>query len=211
LARALEEARLGKFPFSPELLETMQMIPSYYLRYYYHPDEVLAEQKAAGHTRAEEVQAIDAELLKIYSDPLLAQKPAFLEKRGGAHYSTAAVALISAVYNDKGEVHIVNVRNQGAVPDLPEHVVVEVPARVDHQGARPLPGRPLPPAIRGLIQAVKAYEELAVEAAVTGDERLALQALLVHPLVPSFAVAQGLWKALKEAHRSYLPQFFREP
>lgn len=209
--QALERARRGEFPFAPALLETLGLIPSYYLRYYYHHDEVLAEQKRAGRTRAEEVQAIDAELLRMYADPALARKPELLGKRGGAHYSTAAVALISAIHNDRGEVHIVNVRNEGAIPDLPAQAVVEVPAVVDGEGAHPLPCGPLPPQVRGLVQAVKAYEELTVEAAVGGDERRALQALLAHPLVPSFSVAQGLWRALKEAHRSYLPQFFRAP
>jgi 6-phospho-beta-glucosidase len=210
-AEALDRARRGELPFSPDLLEILGMIPSYYLRYYYHHDEVLAEQRAAGKTRAEEVQAIDAELLRMYADPALVRKPELLGKRGGAYYSTAAVTLISAIYNDKREVHIVNVRNDGAIPDLSADAVVEVPALVDREGAHPLPCGPLPPQIRGLVQALKSYEELTVEAAVTGDERRTIQALLAHPLVPSFAVAQGLWKALKEAHRPYLPQFFRAP
>ncbi len=211
LSLAVKMARGGEFPFSPELLETLELIPSYYLRYYYHHDEVLAEQRAAGKTRAEEVQAIDAELLRIYADPAMDRKPELLSKRGGAHYSTAAVTLICAIHNNKGEVHIVNVRNDGAIPDLPAHAVVEVPATVDREGAHPLPCGPVPPQIRGLVQAVKAYEELTVDAALTGDEGRALQALLAHPLVPSFAVAQRLWKSLKEAHRPYLPQFFRTP
>jgi 6-phospho-beta-glucosidase len=65
----------------------------------------------------------------------------------------------------------------------------------------------MPPAIRGLTQAVKAYEELAVLAGAEGDEQAALQALVAHPLVPSFDAAQGLWAAIKEANRDYLPQF----
>ncbi len=207
LAAALEQARRGTFPFSPCLLETLSLIPSHYLRYYYHHDEVLAEQKQALKTRAEEVQEIDEELLKLYADPALIKKPALLEKRGGAHYSTAAVALISAIFNNKKEVQIVNVQNRTALPDLPYEAVVEVPARIDREGAHPLPSSPLPKPVRGLVEAVKAYEELALEAAITGDERLALQALLAHPLVPSFSAAQGLWRAIKAAHRPYLPQF----
>jgi 6-phospho-beta-glucosidase len=65
------------------------------------------------------------------------------------------------------------------------------------------------PAILGLTQAVKAYEELTVRAAVEGDEQSALQALLAHPLVPSFKVAQQLWTAIKQANKPYLPQFGR--
>ncbi|MEN3010555.1 MAG: hypothetical protein ABDI20_06230 [Candidatus Bipolaricaulaceae bacterium] len=125
--------------------------------------------------------------------------------------SMAAVALLCAIHNDKREVHIVNVCNRGTIPDLPREAVVEVPAVVDREGAHPLPLAPMPQAVRGLVHAVKAYEELTVEAAVQGDERLALQALLTHPLVPSFSVAQGLWRAIKEAHRFYLPQFAGTP
>jgi len=206
-AVALEQARRGAFPFSPALLETLGLIPSYYLRYYYHHDEVLAEQKHALKTRGEEVQAIDKELFALYADPSLTQKPALLEKRGGAHYSTAAVALISAIYNNKSEIHIVNVQNKSAVPDLPHSAVVEVPARINQDGAHPLPTACLPRQVRGLVQAVKAFEELTIEAAVTGSKRAALQALLAHPLVPSFSVAQGLWREIKKAHIHFLPQF----
>jgi len=207
LESAIARARAGEFPFSPQLLETLGMIPSYYLTYYYNHDQVVAEQRQAGKTRGEEVQEIEASLLELYADPNLRHKPALLEKRGGAHYSTVAVAVISAIHRDKGEVHIVNTRNNGALPDLPSDCVAELPSVINGSGARALPVAPLPPAIRGLVQAVKAYEELTVLAAAEGDERAALQALLAHPLVPSFAVAQGLWSAIKEANRAYLPQF----
>lgn len=206
-AAAVEQARSGVFPFSPDLLEALRLIPSYYLRYYYHHDEVVEEQKKALKTRAEEVQEIDRELFRLYADPALSKKPALLEKRGGAHYSTAAVSLISAVYNNKGEIQIVNLQNRTAIPDLSHEAVVEVPARIDRNGAHPIPTSPLPKQVRGLVQAVKAYEELTLEAAITGDEHLALQALLAHPLVPSFSVAHNLWRAIKAAHRPYLPQF----
>jgi len=207
LEGAIASARAGESPFSPQLLETLGMLPSYYLNYYYNHDQVVAEQRQAGKTRGEEVQEIEARLLELYADPSLTRKPELLEKRGGAHYSTVAVAVISAIHRDTGEVHIVSTRNDGALPDLPPHCVVELPSVINRRGAQAVPVAPMPPAIRGLVQAVKAYEELAVLAAVEGDERAALQALLVHPLVPSFAVAQGLWAAIREANRAYLPQF----
>ncbi len=211
LARAIDEARRGAkglFPFSPELLETLGMLPCYYLRYYYHHDEVLEEQRKARKTRGEEVQEIEERLLTMYADPRLASKPKELEKRGGALYSTAAVSLIAAIVGDKKEVHIVNSRNGGAVADLPDASVVEVPCLVGKAGPIPLTVGRLPATIKGLIQLVKAYEELAIDAAVTGDRRTALQALLVHPLVPGFRVAKGLSDAILDANREYLPQFF---
>ncbi len=209
LETAVAQARAGESPFSPELLETLAMLPSYYLNYYYNHDRVVAEQRQAMKTRGEVVQQIEAGLLELYADPNLSHKPKLLEKRGGAHYSTAAVAVISAIHHDKGEVHIVNTRNNGALPDLPPHCVVELPSVISRSGAQAIPVTPMSPATRGLTQAVKAYEELTVLAGVEGDEQVALQALLAHPLAPSFAVAQELWAAIKEVNRAYLPQFER--
>jgi len=200
-------ARAGESPFSPELLETLGMLPSYYLTYYYNHDQMVAEQRRAEKTRGEVVQEIEASLLELYADPNLKHKPKLLEKRGGAHYSTVAVAVISAIHHDEGEVHIVNTLNNGALSDLPPHCVVELPSVINGSGVRAIPVAPMPPVIRGLTQAVKAYEELTVLAGAEGDEQAALQALLAHPLVPSFAVAQGLWAAIKEANRAYLSQF----
>ena len=211
LAKAVEEARRGVrglFPFSPEVIETLDMLPCYYLRYYYHHDQVLEEQKKAGRTRGEEVQEIEEKLLARYADPHLVSKPQELEKRGGALYSTAAVSLVAAIVGNKNEVHIVNGRNRSAIPDLPEGSVVEVPCLVGAGGAIPLTAGRLPAAIRGLIHSVKAYEELTVEAGVSGDRRAAVQALASHPLVASFAVATELVEVILEANRDYLPQFF---
>jgi 6-phospho-beta-glucosidase len=207
LEGAMALARAGESTFSPELLETLRMLPSYYLTYYYNHDQVAAEQRSAEKTRGAVVQEIEASLLELYADPDLRHKPKLLEKRGGAYYSTVAVAVISAIHHDKGEVHIVNTRNNGALPGLPSECVVELPSVINGSGARAIPVAPMPPAIRGLAQAVKAYEELTVLAIVEGNEQAALQALLAHPLVPSYAVAQGLWAAIKKANRAYLSQF----
>jgi len=208
---AIERAEGGEFPFSSELIKISRLIPSYYLRYYYHHDEVLTEIQKTGKTRAEVVAEIDAELLRLYSDPSLTEPPSLLNRRGGAHYSTAAVTLISAMHNNKGEVQILNVQNLRAIPELPRGAVVEVPCVVKRSSVMPLPQKPLPPEIRGLIQAVKAYEELTIKAAVEGDEKSALQALLAHPFVTTFSQAKALWQAIKKANQAYLTRFlFRD-
>jgi 6-phospho-beta-glucosidase len=62
--------------------------------------------------------------------------------------------------------------------------------------------------MRGLVQAVKAYEELAVRAALSGDRRVASRALLANPLVGDWEIAEPLLDALLEANRPYLPRFF---
>ena len=211
LAKAIEEARQAKdgpSVFDPELLESLGMLPCYYLRYYYHQEQVVEEQRKAGRTRGEAVLDMETRLLAMYADPQLDEKPPELEQRGGAHYSSAAVSLIAAIARNKNELHIVNCENRGALADLPVDSVVELPCLVGAAGAIPRSVGRLPAGIRGLIQAVKAYEELTISAAVTGDRQRALQALLAHPLVPSFRVAKALLADILEANRSYLPQFF---
>ncbi len=192
---------------APDYLKALGMVPNYYLRYFVHPDLVLNEQLRAEETRAEYLQQVEAELLEMYRDPALKEKPELLNTRGGAHYSTAAVHLIRAIALDRREVQIVNVQNQQSICDLPPESVVEVPAVIGKKGAQPLVMGSLPPSIRGLVAAVKAYEQLTVEAAVTGDEDTARMALLAHPLVPSWDIATALWQDIKAAHQQYLPQF----
>jgi 6-phospho-beta-glucosidase len=188
------------------LIRALGALPSYYLHYYYATRDVLAEQLAGG-TRAEDVMAIERELLEMYRDPTLDRKPALLQERGGAFYSEAAAQLIASLHAGTGDVQVVDVRNDGAIPDLPAGAVVEVPARIDREGAHPLPLAPLAPEIRGLVQAAKAYEELAIRAATTGDRRIALLALLANPLVPDLRAAEGLLAAILEANAPFLPRF----
>ena len=191
-----------------ELLLGLGAIPSYYLRYYYLFDSVLADQLSEGHeTRAEEVIEIETRLLEMYRDPHLTEKPALLADRGGAFYSEAAAELIASLHDGSGDIQVVNVRNEGCLPDLPADAVVEIPARVDRDGAHPLPLAPLDPLMRGLVQQMKAYEELAVAAARSGDRGIALKALLANPLIRNWEVARPLLDALLAANVAHLPRF----
>jgi 6-phospho-beta-glucosidase len=189
------------------LVRTLGMLPSSYLRYYYQYDEVVAEQRE-GPTRAEEVMAIEGQLLEMYRDPNLDEKPALLGNRGGAFYSEAAAQLIASLHDGAGDVQVVDVRNDGSLPDLPDDAVVEVPAVIDRDGAHPVRLAALPTEIVGLVQDAKAYERLAVRAAIGGDRRAALLALLANPLVGRWAMAEALLDALLEANRAHLPRFF---
>jgi 6-phospho-beta-glucosidase len=191
-----------------DLVRVLEAIPSYYLRYYYQFDEVLAEQLSDGHeTRAEEVIDIENRLLEMYRDPHLAEKPALLADRGGAFYSEAAAQLIASLHDGAGDIQVVNVRNNGALPDLPNDAVVEIPARVDRDGAHPLPLAPLAPEMRGLVLQAKAYEELAIEAARSGDRDVALRALLANPLVGRWEIADQLLTEILAANQVHLPRF----
>jgi 6-phospho-beta-glucosidase len=191
-----------------DLIRTLGSIPSYYLRYYYETARVVADQRD-GHTRAQDVIDIEARLLDLYRDETLTEKPELLARRGGAFYSEAAAQLIASLHDGAGDIQVVDTRNDGALPDLAATAVVEIPARIDRDGAHPLPLAPLGAEIRGLVQQVKAYEELAIETAMSGDRGSALRALMANPLVGDWAIAEPLLEALLEANRAYLPRFFR--
>jgi 6-phospho-beta-glucosidase len=191
------------------LLDELGVLPSYYLRYYYATREVLAEQ-LAGVPRAQVVAETERELLRLYEDPRLAEKPELLETRGGAFYSEAAAALMASLAGDDGRVHVVNVRNQGTIAGLADDDVVEAPARIGSAGASPVAQAPLAPELLGLVQRVAAYERLAVKAAVGGDRTAAFKALLAHPLVGQAAPAEQLLEGLLRAGAAYLPQFAPE-
>jgi 6-phospho-beta-glucosidase len=188
------------------LVSAVGAIPSYYLRYYYQTREVVEAQRA-GHTRAQEVIDIERELLEMYQDQGLAEKPALLANRGGAFYSEAAAQLIASLHDGAGDIQVVDIRNDGALPGLPDDAVVEIPATIDRDGAHPLPLSPMTPDMLGLVQAVKAYERLAIQAALSGDRRVALRALLANPLVGDYDIAVPLLEALLEANRAHLPRF----
>ena len=190
-------------------LETLGMIPNYYLQYFYYTDKKLAEQKKWPPSRAEEVMGIEKDLLREYANPALTEPPADLMKRGGAYYSTLATQLINSHHNNLGQVHVVNVRNNGAVKEWNPDWVLELPAKVDSDGVHPLSADPLPASCFGLISAVKMYELLTVEAAVHGDRNAAYQAMLVHPLGPSADKINEVLDDLLETNKQWLPQFFK--
>jgi 6-phospho-beta-glucosidase len=193
----------------PELIRAVGSVPSYYLHYYYLTGRILAEQQREGATtRAEEVMAIEAGLLELYRDPTLDTKPKLLEERGGAFYSDAAAALVASLHAGTGDVQVVNVRNDGAIPNLPDDAVVEVAATVDREGAHPLAVDPLADDMLALVEHAKAYELLAARAATTGDRGDALRALMTNPLVRDFDQAQPMLDDLLEHNRAYLPRYF---
>ncbi len=187
-----------------ELLLQLGVVPSYYLRYFYAHDEVVRELREKP-SRAAEVAAIEKELLDLYADPSLDEKPALLEQRGGAYYSEAAVALASSLLNDTGDVQVVNTLNNGALPFLPDDAVIEVPATVGAAGTTPLPISPLEPLYAGLVANVTAYENLALEAALKGGADRVFNALLAHPLIGQIEYANQLTDKLLAHNREHLP------
>jgi len=192
-----------------QTLESLGMIPNPYLEYFYYTDKKLKMQDNWPPSRAEEVMKIESDLLREYADPARTVPPDGLMKRGGAYYSTLATQLIDSHHNNLGQIHTVNVRNNGAVKDWPDDWVLEVPARVDHTGIHPLEANALPEACFGLIASVKMYELLTIQAAVYGDRNAATQALLAHPLGPSADKIQNVLEDMLETNHQWLPRFFK--
>ena len=186
-----------------DLLRRLGVWPSYYLRYFYAHDAVVAEQRAAP-SRAAEVAAIERRLLDLYADPALDEKPALLQQRGGAYYSEAAVNLVASLVADRGDVQVVNLRNDGTLPFLDDSAVIEVPARVGGTGVTAEPVEPLDPLFAGLVAHVSAYEQLALDAATHGGRDRVYRALLAHPLIGQHDPATRLTDLLLDANRDHL-------
>lgn len=190
--------------------KSLGMLPISYLKYYYLTKEMFEEcVRLAEHegVRGESVKKVEEELFELYRDPGLKIKPPQLSGRGGAHYSDAACDLISSIYNDKRDIQVVSVKNNGANPDLPENAVIERNCVIGKNGAEPIALGHMPLKIRGLVQLVKAYEQLTIEAGVYGNRDAALQALTLHPLVPSSTAAAAMLEELICANSEFLPQF----
>ncbi|NLK07491.1 MAG: 6-phospho-beta-glucosidase [Firmicutes bacterium] len=194
--------------YDKDLLKATKGIPAGYLNYFYFREREVERCLAKPKTRGEECKVIEEDLLQLYSDPSLKEKPSLLEKRGGALYSTAAISLIDAIENDRNEYHVVNVKNQGALDFMDFDDVVEVKCMVGKDGAKPVPVRNFNnDFIIGLMKAVKAYEKLAVKAALNGDYHAALAALLVHPLIGDYHKAKAVLDEMLEANEEFVPRF----
>lgn len=203
---------IAPIPWEPAFIKALGFIPSPYHRYFYKTKEILQKQLEEfkrGTIRAEVVKELEKGLFDLYRDENLAIKPPQLEKRGGAYYSDVACNLISSIYNDKGDIQTLNVRNNGAITDLPDDAVVEVNCVVTKQGPIPLTVGSLPVAINGLIQQIYSFTKLAIEAAVAGSYEKALLALCINPLITNDVDAKKILDEMLEAHKDYLPQFFR--
>lgn len=196
-----------------EQVENLHMVPCPYHNYYYYTDKMLAEElvdfKNHG-TRAEKVKEIEAELFELYKDPNLDYKPQQLAERGGARYSDAACETISSIYNDKRTVMTVSTKNNGTISDLPADSAVEVTCMLTGNGPVPYTFGSFKPQERGLLQLMKAMEELTIDAAVTGDYGTLLQAFTMNPLIISGDVAKTVMEELLIVHKKYLPNFFEK-
>lgn len=189
-------------------MKSMNMWCNPYLQYFYSPDTMLDSLKKKDKTRGEEVVEVEKALFAKYQDPNLTEKPEELMKRGGAHYSTAAFYLVDAIENDLNARQVVCCRNNGAIPTFDDDVAVEVSALIGKDGAKAIPQEKPVPIIRGLMQEIKAYESLTVQAAVKGDREAAYQALLLNPLMPNAVACEAVLADVLETNKPFLQGTF---
>jgi len=194
---------------SQEWMETLHLIPSQYTQYYFHTKERVIQLKEQDKTRGESILELEKQIFREYADENNCEKPKTLAKRGGGGYSKVAIGIMDAIYNDTGKWMVVNVKNNGTVRFLDDDAVIETACFVSKNGMQPINIPTYPKEVVGLISAVKTYESLAVEAAITGDKETALKALVAHPLVADYDIAKPLLEEMLEAHKAFLPQFFK--
>ena len=203
---AVLEGRHGEA--TPEWIRACGLFPSSYVQYYFRTGHNLDKMRAAPETRGEQTQALEKIIYDAYADPSRDQPPPELQLRGGGGYSQVAVGVLQAIHNNEDRWMVCNVPNRGTVSCLPGDAVIETGCLVNAAGIFPLPQPHFPKQVWGLVCAVKNYEQLTVEAAVTGERDTALAALAAHPLVRDVDRAVPLLQELLEANRAYLPQFF---
>ncbi|OOB79475.1 MAG: 6-phospho-beta-glucosidase [Epulopiscium sp. Nuni2H_MBin001] len=188
-------------------VKELGVLPSPYHRYYYMAKEILEEAMVSEQTRAEKVMALEEELFELYGDVNLRTKPKQLEKRGGAYYSDAACSLICSIYNDTGDIQVVNTANCGVMNEFEYDEVVEISAVITKAGPVPVAVGKLPKSVRGLVNTIKSFEVAVCEAAVSGSYEKALLALMINPLVGSQREAVKVLDEMLEAHGEYLELF----
>lgn len=203
-------ANIVSLGWSKTFIESTKLLPNPYHQYYFQTKDVLEKDLIAYKehgTRAEVVQQLEESLFELYKDPELRDKPEELEKRGGAFYSDVACSLVDSIYNNKQDIQTVNTVNNGAISDLPDDAVVEINCVITKDGPKPISIGSLPHSVKGIIQQMKAFEELVIRAAMTGDYQDAYLALVMNPLIADEKRSKVLLDELLEAHEQYLPQF----
>ncbi len=195
-----------------QLAVTMGAVPADYFQYYYFTDEVLAYYASKPTTRAEDILSWSGDYWRHYEEQALSDDPQLDpgRSRGGIHELELAIDVMDAIFNDKDEIHPVNMPNVGgALPGFPEDLVVEVLGRCDRKGIELVPAKPLPRHVRGLVESLGEYQALAAEAAWHGTREDGIRALTANPLVRQLELAEALYDELATAHETYLPDRLR--
>ena len=167
-------------------------LPNSYLQYYYYREETVAEAKASPKSRA---QVIMDELPRYYQhfqEQIEAEIPRLTEGRGGSIFGDMAVEVMRGLVTQDASIHTLNIPNRTAIPNFADDRVVEVPARLEQNGATPLVQNALPSDVVGLLHMLAEYQWLAADAIWNGDRTALKQALASNPLVLSLSLAEKL-------------------
>lgn len=208
--------------FDPELIRALGLIPSEYLFYYYSARRALANQRRSGTTRGAEIERMNTDLVDTlraepadravttYRDYLAARSASYMKLESASAnekavdpfetatgYHRIAIEVMEALVADEPRTIVVNVANRGAIEDLDDDAVVEVPCAVSRTGAAPMKTGPLPESVRGLVQSMKAFERATIRAAMEPSRNLARLAMLENPLI-------GDWDAAGQLLEHYL-------
>lgn len=203
-------ANIHDIPFNYQQISRMNLLPCGYHRYYYLSEDMLKEtieEFERGETRAQVVKKTEKTLFELYKDPNLDYKPDELTQRGGTYYSDAACEVISSIVNDKHTDMVVSTENNGTITCLPYDSIVEVSSKISAHGAEPYNWGDFDVPARGQLQLMKSMEEAVIEAAISGDYGMALNAFTTNPLIPSGKLVVDILDELLYAHKKYLPQF----
>ncbi len=190
------------------LAAMMEAIPADYFGYYYFRDEVLAELQAKSTTRAEDILSWTPDYWAHYREQAASDDPQLDPQlsRGGINELELAIDVMDAVFNDKHEIHPVNVMNRnGALVGFDQQLVVEVPGHCSAAGIEPIASPPLPTRVRGLVEMLGEYQRLTAAAAWHGSRADGVRALTANPLVGQIDLAERLYGEMAAAHREYLP------
>jgi 6-phospho-beta-glucosidase len=182
---------LPKLGVDPEAIRALGAIPSSYLRYYLHPDRVLAMTEGRA-LRAHQLMALQEDMLAEFRRWQPGTRPASLDRRGAIWYAEIVAPTLLALAEARDTELVLSVDNDGALPWLPGEAIIEVPVAI--AGGRLGPPRPasLPQDVRAMVARNCSYEMLAAEAIVEGDRPKALRALLSNLLVRDFNQARGI-------------------
>ncbi|TMC57606.1 MAG: hypothetical protein E6J26_06090 [Chloroflexi bacterium] len=125
--------------------------------------------------------------------------------------SEGAVELIEGIAGNLNSYHIaVNIPNDGYISNLPDGTIVEVPALASADAVRGLGMGALPGPIAELLRREVALVDLVVDAAVSGSREVALQALMLDPMVNDIDMARAILDDYLTVHAPHLPQFHRD-
>jgi 6-phospho-beta-glucosidase len=192
--------------FDAGRLRELQLLPTEYVYYYDQPERAFDNVRRAGRTRGQAIAELTGVFFEALGDPaadhvaiyrsyLSTRSAAYMEIESGAEsvapaftpelsgYDKIALAVVRAIHFDTNAILPLSVVNRGALPDLDEGDVVEVPCVVNANGARPIQVGRVPDRVRTLLQQVKDYERLTVSAARARSLDAARAALAANPLV----------------------------